>query len=259
MRSTFFSLQFISTALFCFLVLVTTLYFLLQFLEFLVDPRIGLIESYHALDNWDHKSHGVDDFDDDGQKDLLVFSGCAFLTSVNLEKIPEDRRCTANNVLPIYPSLRFPEGSIGQKFTERDSSAFDREDAFYGNDIFHSYAVKYRSQPWRMLNHQYDRSIQAFSVGSDGMLFETPVTFLDIINERLYEASQLWFFVWIPLIVVRPVIHLIDWIFTWPLPLCRFFPVCSYVEPLFTSSILVLLTLIFSHLSSRSDRTHRRR
>lgn len=84
--------------LFSFLFLLSY-YLIIYFgLPFLTHPRLQTFQNYYSAFNWDQKQHVKADLDQDGQEDLLTFTGCLFLSSASYDQIPLNQQCTAEGI-----------------------------------------------------------------------------------------------------------------------------------------------------------------
>lgn len=100
-----------------FLSIATTIYFL-----FFKDTNksYSLTQSYkeyYSVEDWNLSMHAIVDVDDDGTKDMLTFTNCAFLSTLSADKIPMEKRCQETGM----SVLAFPENTItvGQKLYPR--------------------------------------------------------------------------------------------------------------------------------------------
>ena len=137
---------------------------------FFSDPVIHRFESYQRLQNWDLRQHGTGDYDGDGQNDFITFTGCAFLSSSNLEAIPTEQKCTATGIFS-NPSMSGNQLSqpIGQKYITTDIS-----DLILSNQrrkISHSYLGKSNNEDWKIFVRS-DKGLQVFVIGKNGILSE---------------------------------------------------------------------------------------
>lgn len=167
-------------------------------LPFLADPRLSSFEKYHRLWNWDLRQHARGDFDNDGKEDLISFTGCAFLSSVEPNKIPSQQTCTATGIADLF--LKNNENKIGQKYLETDIydlnlSALDKKEL-----IYHSYLGKNNNENWKIfINSNY--GLQIYDIEENGLLSkESKATFFNHLDEFLYKLSNYFVLLALPLI-----------------------------------------------------------
>jgi hypothetical protein len=161
------------------------LFFLTYFVFFSWSvPQISGFSEYGSLINWDLDQHGSHDYDGDGKYDFITYSGCAFLSSVDIDTIPKERQCTAANVRMISGSKELSK--IGQKYIETE-----KYDLNWDTDIpvSHSYLAKYKDTNWRIYLNT-SKGLQAIEIGKDGSLKAVDdIRFANRIDEVLYYIS----------------------------------------------------------------------
>jgi hypothetical protein len=167
----------VSTA---FIFLFTTVYFF-AFKE--TSKSYSLIQSwkeYYSLEDWNLIMHAVTDVDGDGQKDIITFTNCAFLSAVPPEKIPSDKRCNE----PGMSIIAFPDNtvSVGQKISSKNPFRYQW--------LKKSYLVKTNDGVWKF----YDMNglqLRTYELGRDNLFIEVNPTFLDRIDTFTYQLSHL--------------------------------------------------------------------
>lgn len=176
-------------------------YFILvvDILPYFVDPRVNTFEGYHRLENWNLPGHAQGDFDQDGKTDWVTFTGCAFLSAADIDKVSEESRCTATGMMEwVFPDQ--PE-IVGQKIANLES--FDlgaSSDTTPKNWIGHSYMGQDDEGEWTAVVNSKQDGLTLSRIGQDGLLY--PVTDIPIeyrIDEALYSLSRLWWVLTSPL------------------------------------------------------------
>ncbi len=183
---------------FVFSLVLTVYYTFVWFaLPFFADPQMHRFDRYHRLWNWDLAQHARGDFDNDQQEDLISFTGCAFLSAVDSDQIPESRRCTATGIADM--TFKGEETKVGQKYIQVDKidlnlGAFDHD-----FPIFHSYLGKDTGENWRLFV-QTNGTLHTYEIQSSGMLQDGgDASFANQIDEYLYFFSSFFFLLAIPL------------------------------------------------------------
>lgn len=191
---------------FSFFLLVTLYYaFVFIFLVMFADPQFQRFEQYHRLSNWDLKQHARGDFDGDGQIDLISFTGCAFLSSVQEASIPQSQRCTANGISEMV--FRQPN-KVGQKYVQNDQESFALT---YENRslVRHSYMGKMQDAPWSIFV-RVDNKLEAYEITPTGLLQpHDAITLAQRVDEKFYSVSQFFFLFSIPLLAFSLILSLI--------------------------------------------------
>src|SRR3989344_9600676 len=135
---------------FFFLFLTICSLFIFFAFVFFPDPKFNRFEDYKRLYNWDLKQSAVGDFDNDGKKDVISYIGCAFLSSVSIQNIPQNQQCTEKGTTTV---IYYPDKSIkiGQKYIPIQTINLDIE-SFRGTNrpISHSYLFKKQNENWKI-------------------------------------------------------------------------------------------------------------
>lgn len=183
----------------------------------LVIPSVNFVigKEYRSLVNWDLPSHQTDDFDGDGKKDLISFTGCAFLSTKKEKSIPEGQQCRARGISHFV----FTEDKIGQKFLKRPTEDFSLD---YASNPFHAYMTK-PSDKWLIHVNDLGRGgLLAFEIEKDGSIKPTQNgLLLDYVNEFIYSAS--WFGMFVVILIsypltllnIAPMFGVLVYIFLW--------------------------------------------
>ena len=172
--------------LFFFFLILTGYYCFIWFgLVNLADPRLHHFQDYRRLINWDSPANADGDFDNDGKKDLITASGCALLSSMKVENIPENQKCRADKLVNII----FKDGTerIGQKYASSDSdfSYIDPK-----TPIFHSYLAKDNGENWKIFVN-FGKSLKIYEIKSDGSLVDNGnFSMVNKLDEFLYFISN---------------------------------------------------------------------
>ena len=181
-----------------FLFLTICSFFGLLVLIFFFDPKFNKFENYERLYNWDLKQYAVGDFDNDGKKDVISYTGCAFLSSVSIQNIPQNQQCTEKGTTTV---IYYPDKSIkiGQKYIPIQTINLDIE-SFRGTKrpVSHSYLFKKQNENWKIFVNSEGLAI--FEIRKDGLLQEVsnvPIEFK--LDEILYFLSPLGLYILIPL------------------------------------------------------------
>lgn len=138
-------------------------------------------KEYYSVEDWNMTMHAVTDIDGDGKNDVIVFSNCAFLSSVNQMQIPENQRCME----PSMAGITFPERPdiVGQRLGQNSTLFF--------NWMRKSYLVKTQRDEWRYYDMNGFR-LRVFRLRADN-LFEqvipTPIDWLDLLTYQLSHVG----------------------------------------------------------------------
>lgn len=207
-----------------------TLYFFLVWfvLAFFVKPRLHSYSSYESMYNWDLPAHPRGDFDKDGKEDLISFTGCAFLSSVSVEQIPEENRCAATRISSFVSSTINAE-EIGQKYTITEE--YDLDLKFFATGIHHSYLEQKENSNWHIAIKDTS-GLRRYVIGEDGLLKEIPVSVLYRIDEMLYSLSLLFNILVLPTV---PIFYVLP-----PMLLG-----VSVMYPVFPLFVLICMTSLF--------------
>ena len=171
---------------------------------FFIHPRLQSFQEYESLKNWNVRSHATGDFDNDGKKDIVIFTGCAFLSSVSEENIPSDRKCTASGMSRISSES---DHKVGQKyidFSETDWTEFNNRQVM-------DYAYMGKSQEGKWLIYAESNGRTYISQIDNGVIKRvaeaSPAMKLD---KFLYSLSAYLFLIGIFFIYASPVILIIS-------------------------------------------------
>jgi len=162
------------------------------------DYQFNKFEKYERLYNWNLKEYAVGDFDSDGQKDVISYTGCAFLSSVNIKDIPQNQQCTAKGTTVV---VYYPDKSekIGQKYISIKKFNLEPEDTHAENrPISHSYLFKKQNGNWKIFVNS--RELAIFEIRKDSLLQKTdhvPIEFK--LDEILYFISGFYILLLLPL------------------------------------------------------------
>jgi hypothetical protein len=199
-------------------------------LPFFADPRIHRFERYERLMNWDLRQHARGDFDGDGAEDLITFTGCAFISSVDVTEIPASEQCTATGIVGLVFSD--DNEKIGQKYIQIDAHDLNLAEADLGLPISHSYLGKSAGENWKIFVNN-SGTFQAFEIYTNGMLRKSDqVGMTHRLDEILYGVSRLF------LVLVLPLVPL-SLIFT---PLFEPFRPVSTMTPIYEVITLACIT-----------------
>lgn len=137
-------------------------------------------KEYYSLEDWNLSSHAIVDLDNDGKKDMVTFTNCAFLSTVSAEKIPIEKQCQE----PDMSIIVFPDNttSVGQKLFSQKP--------FHYQWLRKSYLVKTQNNVWKF----YDMNgilLKTYELGKDNLFSEVKPTFLDIVDTLTYQLSHL--------------------------------------------------------------------
>lgn len=155
------------------------------------DPKFNRFEEYKQLDNWNLDLHAVGDFDNDGKKDAISYTGCAFLSSINTQDIPQNQQCTSNLVAVGYP---YQKDRVGQKYGDMNTTDLDLTRAL---PIYHSYLFKKHNENWKIFVKS--KQLVIFEIQKGRLLQKmenVPIEFR--LDEVLYSMS------WFPILLLLP-------------------------------------------------------
>ncbi len=165
-------------------------------LPFFVNPHFLSFKRYFRLYNWQLPEHAVGDFDGDGKKDLVSFTGCAFLSAASMGGVYKENQCVASGV-DLLLANNSDKKLIGQKYINTDTYNLNL-DSFFSDgprdeskiNIKHSYlGVDNQDNTFIIVNT--GRKIVAYRVGLNGLLEEVPPGLMIILNEKLYSFSRM--------------------------------------------------------------------
>jgi len=165
-------------------------------LPFFTDPRIQQFNGYHRLENWDLTNHAIDDFDQDGEKDLITFTGCAFFTSVDETTIPEDKKCITPGMAVTTSMEKY---KIGQKYVDTDLYDLTQ---YHMESIKHSYVGNVNND-WYIFINTSNSGLRSFKVVNGGLLEETTTNWKTYLDEILYLPSSLFVIFALPLMPLQ--------------------------------------------------------
>ncbi|MEK7497386.1 MAG: hypothetical protein AAB656_00510 [Patescibacteria group bacterium] len=217
---------------FFFLCLTVYYSFVWLVLPFFADPQVHRFEKYNRILNWDLRRHAMGDFDNDGQKDLISFTGCAFLSAVDINAIPQEQQCTAIGIAVM--TFKGQKDRIGQKYVQTDK--FDLNLGVLDKElpISHSFIAKDRNENWKIFVNS-SSGLNIYEVKNNGLLQNVgKVALTNRIDEYLYSISR--FFV----LFALPIIPL-SFIFT---PIFAPFRSVSNQVPIHEVITLSLITII---------------
>lgn len=171
------------------LVVLSSLFFIFLFITIYLfaiketSKNYSLTQSwkeYYSLEDWNLSMHAIVDIDNDGQKDMVTFTNCAFLSSVPVENITSDKLCEE----PGISVIAFPDNitSVGQKLVSQK--------LFKYQWFRKSYLVKTPSDIWKF----YDMNglqLRVYELGKDHLFTEVKPTFLDMVDLFTYQISHL--------------------------------------------------------------------
>lgn len=149
------------------------------------NPQLNKFEKYNRLYNWDLPQYSIGDFDNDGKKDAISYAGCAFLSSINTQDIPQNRQCTSNIAAVDYP---YQKDRVGQKYGDMNTTDLDLTKAL---PIYHSYLFKKHNENWKIFVKS--KQLVIFEIQKGRLLQKmenVPIEFK--IDEILYSMSRLF-------------------------------------------------------------------
>jgi len=163
-----------------FLLIVSTIYF---FIFKNTHENYSLTQSYkeyYSVEDWNLTMHAIVDMDNDGSRDMLTFTNCAFFSSVSVDTIPMEKRCEELGMSTVV----FPENAttVGQKLSPYKS--------FFYTGLRKSYLVKTNSDIWKY----YDINgfqLRTYQLDDNFMFNEVQPTLLDRIDVFTYQTSHL--------------------------------------------------------------------
>jgi hypothetical protein len=189
------SIKILVSVLLCYIGLFFFVYFVLfQW----TNPQVSKFSDYQSLINWDLNGYGIGDFDEDGEKDFISYTGCAFLSKADLSNVSDDKKCVAKNSEIIFTAGKEMD-LIGQKYISLDQYNVDPNG---GDEVFHSYLARYNDSHWRIYLNA-NGNLKIFDIGNDGIIKETnEITLANRLDEVLYfisTYSMYIFFITIPI------------------------------------------------------------
>lgn len=124
--------------------------------------------------------HAITDLDNDGKKDIITFTNCAFLSSVTAQSISSNKRCEESGMSIIA----FPDNTttVGQKLVSQKP--------FHYQWFRKSYLVKTHNDIWKF----YDMNglqLRTYELGKNHLFTEVKPTFLDRVDALTCQISHL--------------------------------------------------------------------
>lgn len=135
---------------------------------------------YYNVEDWNLASHAITDIDGDGQKDMVTFTNCAFLSSVSKDQISPENRCVEPNMSIIV--FQDKNDFTGQKL-------FPRYPFIY-QWLHKSYLVKTQNDKWRF----YDMNglqLKVYALGNNKLFHEIQPSTADQIDMLAYQFGHL--------------------------------------------------------------------
>lgn len=134
---------------------------------------------YYSLEDWNLAMHAYPDIDNDGKKDMVIFTNCVFLSSVNDTDIPVGKRCKE----PEMSRIGFPgkKAKIGQEMIPKKPFTY--------NWLRKSYIVKTYKNEWKL----YDLNglqLRVYMLNKDNLFFEIKPSALDRIDVLAYQLAH---------------------------------------------------------------------
>lgn len=175
--------------------------------SFMLMPRFHFFTDYRPLNNWDLSNHARGDFDRDGKDDLITFTGCAFLSAVDLEQIPSATRCTARGI-----SFQFDQDKsliIGQKFIQTE--VFDLNLSTQNRaETGRSFLGKSRDGVWSIYADSAS-GLRRFDILPTGLLSQNDqITLADQLDLFMYGLSNTLLILTLPAFFVLMIISYIS-------------------------------------------------
>lgn len=144
-------------------------------------------KEYYKIYNWDLPLHvSGKDIDKDGKNDLITFSGCAFLSSVEPESIPEEQRCEATGMSVLEDEIH----QVGRKYGA--VGGYDRglKEGGHLEWPFLAYLVKTPDDQWLLIQKPtFIKGTKAYLIDSQGHIQQTSLPWLHRIYVMSYTAS----------------------------------------------------------------------
>lgn len=136
--------------------------------------------AYFSLEDWNLSNHAYVDLDNDGKKDMVTFTNCVFLSTMNEMSIPKRKQCIA----PGMSIIGFPDGhiTIGQSLISNHP--------FMYQWLKKSYLVKTKNSIWKF----YDMNglqLRTYQLEKNYIFVETNPTIFDRIDTLTYQLSHL--------------------------------------------------------------------
>lgn len=173
--------------------------FVLFSTTFPIHPLIQDFHDYKTLDNWDLDTHAVGDFDSDGITDLVTFTGCAFLSSVNNNSIPENKKCIATGIMEIF--IKNPQYHIGQKFIDTNNTDLTLNQDGY-QALTYAYLGKSKDGLWRIYS-EHENKMVIWEIRKNKLITKTNnVPLATYLDKFIYQAS---------LISVTPIFYILNY------------------------------------------------
>jgi hypothetical protein len=138
---------------------------------------------HYSLKDWDLTRHAITDIDGDGKDDMVTFTHCVFLSSLNPETIPQELKCEAPGMVVIA----FPNGEVSIGHTLQPNQPFRY------NWLSKSYLVETMSNIWKV----YDINgfqLRVYQLTPDLIFKEITPSILDRIDVVTYQVSHLGVF-----------------------------------------------------------------
>ncbi len=234
------------TKYFFFFFLSLTIYyaFVLAFLPFIADPKLSNFEQYYRLWNWDLRQHARGDFDQDGQEDLISFTGCAFLSAVDINTIPESKRCTAIGIASMF--VKSDQELVGQKYIENEKYDLNLSTNDQKPPVTHSYLGKYKDANWKIYINE-NKQLKSYQIEKNGQLSEIqPTTIINKIDEFLYSISRFFVLLALPLV---PLIIIFS-------PIFAPFRSINDLMPIYEITTLSIITIILFFIWKKKTKSN---
>lgn len=174
--------------------------FLMIFSPVLIHPRFQNFQDYKPLDNWNLDKHAIGDFDNDGKEDMVTFTGCAFLSSVNEDNISADRRCTASGMSNLV--FKDSDNKVGQKYV--DISETDLGGNFGYGVVSYAYMGENQEREWNIYAER-DGKTYVSEIDNGQIKKMTDISLVTKFDRFLYNLSLL-FFLGVLIIYVSPLV-----------------------------------------------------
>lgn len=164
-------------------ILVFAVLYLIVSLHFLVSKDTGnsysLIQTwkeYHSLNNWNLPTHAILDIDNDGTDDLISYTGCAHISSVNDDFVPVENQCDESEF--TFPFIE-EDNTLGQIIRQDNNNFFLRK----------SYLVRTQENDWKV----YDISamkMKIWQLDNTNMFVEVDPTIKDRIDHTTFITTN---------------------------------------------------------------------
>ncbi len=164
----------------------------------LTDHPLFPHQNFRPIYDWDLPAHSMDlDLDGDQKKDLISFTGCAFLSSQDATHLPASQQCTARGVVGFNKDLQ----PTGQKFISSDETDLDLGN--YSNDPslgfgYYAYLYENNDQWFLVVKQNWEKAPQTYQISNQGLnQVKTPL--LHHLHTGIYEVTLIML---IPLFLV---------------------------------------------------------